>query len=223
MCRAYSVCSSWTKFHEEVSFLEKYFSKNGYPSNIFPKIVKKFIDNIFSPKPIEYTVPKKSVYVSLPYMGHLSKTIKKELEQLLKEQYPYALFHFIFKNPFTISSLFKFKDSLPELMRSCVIYEFTCPKCNLGNYVGCTNRILKVRIDSHMGVSYRTGVKLSKPEMSSIRNHSSKCKHKFDYSDFKILAQAHHSSSLFVLESLYIKQLKPPLNGSTTSVPLNIV
>ena len=77
LCRAYSVCSSWTKFHEEVSFLEKYFSKNGYPSNIFPKIVKKFIDNIFSPKPIEYTVPKKSVYVSLPYMGHLSKTIKK--------------------------------------------------------------------------------------------------------------------------------------------------
>ena len=41
LCRAYSVCSSWTKFHEEVSFLEKYFSKNGYPSNIFPKIVNK--------------------------------------------------------------------------------------------------------------------------------------------------------------------------------------
>ena len=156
-------------------------------------------------------------------MGHLSKTIKKELEQLLKEQYPYALFHFIFKNPFTISSLFKFKDSLPELMRFCIVYKFTCPKCNLGNYVGCTNRLLRVRIDSHKGVSYRTGVKLSKPEFSSIRNHSFQCKHKVDYSDFKILAQAQNSSCLFLLESLFIKQLKPPLNNSTTSVPLNIV
>ena len=156
-------------------------------------------------------------------MGHLSKVIKKELIQLLENNYSYAKFHFIFKNPLTISSLFKFKDSLPELMRSSVIYQFSCPKCNLGNYVGCTNRLLKVRIDSHRGISYRTGSKLSKPEFSSIRNHSYQCKHKLEYSDFKILAQAQNSSCLFLLESLFIKQLKPLLNNSITSVPLNIV
>ena len=108
-------------------------------------------------------------------------------------------------------------------MRSCVVYHFTCPKCNLGNYVGCTNRLLKVRIDSHKGVSYRTGSKLSKPEMSAIRSHCHQCRRIVENSDFKILAQAQNSSCLFILESLYIKQLKPPLNNSTTSVPLNIV
>ena len=223
LCRAYSVCSSWIKFHEEVCFLEKYFSKNGYPSHVFQKMVKIFLDNIFSPKVIEHTVPKKLIYISLPYMGHLSKVIKKELIQLLENNYSYAKFHFIFKNPLTISSLFKFKDSLPELMRSSVIYQFSCPKCNLGNYVGCTNRLLKVRIDSHRGVSYRTGSKLTKPEFSSVRNHCCQCKHKVEYTDFKILGQAQNRSCLFLLESLLIKQLKPLLNNSTSSVPLNIV
>ena len=220
--RAYSVCSSWINFHEEVCFLEKYFSKNGYPSFVFQKLVKNFIDKLFSPKVIEYTVSKKLIYISLPYMGHLSIIIKKELDQLLQKHYPYAKFNFIFKNPLTINSLFKFKDSLPELMRSCVVYEYTCPKCNLGNYVGCTNRLLKVRIDSHRGVSYRIGSKLGKPEMSSIRNHCFKCKHKVEYHDFKILVQAQNTSCLYILESLYIKQTQPSLNNSITSVPLNI-
>ena len=155
--RAYSLCSSWALFHEEVTFLKKYFSNNGYPSFIFDKSLRQFLENI-SPKTQELTVPKKSVYVSLPYMGGMSTVVKRELNNVLTSLYPYVNFHFIFSNPLTISSMFKFKDVLPELMRSRVIYHFNCPKCNLGNYVGCTNRLLKVRIDSHRGVSHRTGV-----------------------------------------------------------------
>ena len=159
--------------------------------------------NIFQPKDITFSVPKKNVYVSLPYMGNYSSFCKTELTSSLCKLYPYAKFHFIFKNTLTIGSLFKFKDTLPELMRSGVVYIFNCPKCNFGTYIGCTGRLLKVRIDSHMGVSYRTNLNLKNKEESAIRSHSQRCRSQFHYPDFKILGQANSKTSL-LFWNLYI-------------------
>ena len=221
LSRAYTLSSNWTKFHDEISFLKTYFSKNCYPSHLFESITKKFLDAIFIPKTVLCNVPKKQMYVSLPFMSN-SSTVKRELTEALGKLYPYVNFHFIFKNPLTIGSLFKFKDTLPELMRASTVYIFNCSKCNLGNYIGCSNRLLKVRIDSHKGVSFRTGCSLGKKEFSAIRNHAITCNHTIKYSDFKILSQSQNSYSLPFLESLYIKQLSPNLNYSTSSVPLHI-
>ena len=153
---------------------------------------------------------------------HNHTQVKKKLNQILCLLYPYVNFHFVFKNPLTIGSLFKFKDTLPELMRSKTVYIFTCPKCNLGKYIGATSRLLKVRISSHMGVSHRTGCILNKKEFSAARNHANSCRHHIHYNDFKILGQSHSNHSLPFLESLYIKQYSPSLNNTTSSVPLHI-
>ena len=219
--RAYSLCSSWIKFDEEIGFLDKYFSKNCYPSFIFNRIVKQFLDDIFRPKTIVPTVPKKIMYVSLPYV-YSCMSLKRELVSALGELYPYVDFRFIFKNPYTIGSFFKFKDNLPTLMRSSLVYAFSCPKCNFGTYVGLTKRLLKVRIDAHRGVSHRTGSTLSTKELSAIRTHSISCHHDIQYKDFKILSQTSNHHSLPFSESLYIKRLSPSLNNQTTSVPLHI-
>ena len=220
--RAYSICSNWSRFHENIAFLTSYFQKNCYPSHLFPNMVKKFLDCILNPKAPCYDVPKKIVFVSLPYMGNFSFTVRKELTSCLSTLYPYVKFNFVFKNPLTIGSLFCFKDALPDLMRSCIVYEFTCPKCDFGKYVGCTYRLSRVRIDSHRGVSHRTGCTLNKKEFSAIRAHCQECKHYIQYKDFKILSQAPGRYSLPFLESLFIKQLNPNLNSSTTSIPLKI-
>ena len=219
--RAYSLCSDWYKFHDEMLSLSSYFTKNCYPSQLFDKITKNLLNNVFKPKPRIIDVPKKNMYVSLPLMTNYS-AVKQELTKSLSNLYPYVKFNFIFKNPLTLNSLFHFKDTLPELMRSSVVYQFNCPKCNFGTYIGCTSRLLKVRIDSHRGVSHRTGSNLSKKEFSSIRNHSVSCKYNIKYTDFKILSIAQNRYSLPFLESLLIKQLSPNLNSSTTSVPLSI-
>ena len=219
--RAYSLCSNWISFHEEIEFLRNYFKRNCYPSCLFDKIVNKFLITIFMPILKAPTVPKKLMYVSLPYTSqHLN--LKRELSSELSKLYPYVDFKFVFKNPFTIGSIFTFKDTLPELMRSCLVYKFTCPKCNFGTYIGCTKRLFKVRIDSHRGVSHRTGCLLSSKENSAVRSHTNRCRHKIQYTDFKILAQAPNHYSLPFLESLLIKQLAPNLNTQTTSVPLHI-
>ena len=131
--RAFSLSSNWAKFNEEVSFLRNYFVRNCYLSHLFEKIIKEFLDQIFIPKAVTYNVPKKPMYVSLPYSFN-SDHVKRELTAGLANLYPYVKFHFISKNPLTIGTLFRFKDSLPELMRSSTVYLFTCPKCNLGTY-----------------------------------------------------------------------------------------
>ena len=215
------MCSNWLKFHEEVSFLKAYFSKNCYPAFIFEKQIKDFLNNMYRPKPSISTVPKKIMYVPLPFMNN-SQLVQQELNSVLSKLYPYVDFKFVFKNPLSIGSLFSFKDALPESMRSCVVYKFICPRCNFGTYVGCTKRLLKVRIDSHKGISYRTGCTLSNKETSAIRSHTDRCRHNIQYVDFKILSQAANQYSLPFLESLYIKQLAPNLNNQTTSVPLHI-
>ena len=202
-------------------FLKSYFSKNCYPSFLFDKIINSFLECIFRPRIPVYDVPKEQMYVSLPF-SHNSSDVKRKLTKFLGRLYPYVKFNFIFKNPLTIGSLFKFKDTLPELMRSSTVYLFSCPKCNLGKYIGNTSRLLKVRINCHMGVSHRTGSTLRNKEFSAIRNHAISCKHHIQYSDFKIIAQSEKNYSLPLLESLYIKHLSPNLNCSTSSVPLHI-
>ena len=168
------------------------------------------------------TIPKKVIYVSLPYVGIYNKCLKQELTKTLSTLYPMANFRFCFPNPFTIQNLFKFKDSLPELMQSQVVYKYTCPKCNLGTYIGSTERMLRVRIDSHRGVSHRTGCDLNTKEASAVRSHSDKCTKLLKYQDFKILAKANNSQDLLILESLFIKSNIPHLNNDTSSTPLYI-
>ena len=37
----FKICSDWTKFHEELSFLKQIFLKNGYPLSFIDNIVLK--------------------------------------------------------------------------------------------------------------------------------------------------------------------------------------
>ena len=107
-------------------------------------------------------------------------------------------------------------------MRSLVVYKYTCPRCNLGTYLGCTKRMLKVRINAHQGVSHRTGCNLSRKEFSNIRAHANKCKIPISYDNFEIIEQASDETALLILESLTIKQLVPSLNNQCSSAPLYI-
>ena len=203
----------------------------GYNSNkIFKitscskKIKKKRVlkhNSIHKPKTPNFNVPKKLMYVSLPFLND-SQALKEKLTKSLSHLYPYVCFKFVFKNSLTLGSLFKFKDSLPETMRSCVVYKYTCPKCNFGTYIGCTKRLLKTRITSHMDVSHQTGHSRTTKEYSSIRSHATSCKHSIQCDNFKVLSQSPNCHSLLYLESLFIKQHSPSLNNQTTSVTLHI-
>ena len=164
------------------------------------------------------TVPKLPFYSVIPYVKDYQFNIR--LRQLISKYIGAVDLRLIPINPVKIGSFFKTKERLNDLMSSCVVYKYSCPRCKRGTYVGSTQRLLKVRIDSHKGVSYRTGSSLTNPEYSSIRDHTKICKSSIDYKNFEIMGRASNESSLAVLESLIIKQAVPSLNAQTTSTPL---
>ena len=192
-----------------------------FPSHIFQGCVKTYLDTFFQPKPLVATVPKCIQYVSFPYLGFKTKSLQKDLIKLINKHFPFLDVRLAFSNPYKISSFFSFKDSMVSLMRSNVVYLYNCPKCTLGRYIGCTTRLLRVRICDHMGVSHRTMDPISSQE-SSIRKHASRCKANISFSDFKILFTSNSKQSLLIGESILIKQLSPQLNADQSSIPLYI-
>ena len=111
--------------------------------------------------------------------------MKGELSKLFLKYFPSLDFKIILVNSFTIGSLFKFKDSLPLVSPSSVVYQYECSACQ-SKYVGSTH--LGSRMSEHRGRSLRTDALLTAPLHSAIRDH---CQHTCSVlvlpSNFKIL------------------------------------
>ena len=220
--RCYELCSDWISFDKEIKFLSSFFQNNGFPLGILEKTVCSFLDTKMRSKPTGVVPRPDTHYIKLPYYGHLSFIIRKQLHSLLKQFYPDVKFVMVFSNKFTIGSMFKYKDSLPAALISNIIYEFKCSSCN-ARYIGETVRNLTLRFSEHKGVSARTGRPLASPSFSAIRSHSLQFDHPFTINDFTILKRANQATDTKLLEALYIRHLSPTLNNQLTSCSLNIV
>ena len=219
--RAYRICSSFTDFDFELSNLRKYFSGNKYPQHLFDRYVSKFLNNVFNPQPKVLTVPRKNIFMKLPYFGIKSNELKKELCQLLSKFYPQIKLNLILYNNCTIQSFFPFKDKISPLIASNVIYKYSCGQCD-STYIGETKMQLKVRISQHKGISYRTDVPYSNPSFSSIRDHSLNSDHPILLQNFKIIDRC-KKFDIRILESVNIHKFRPNLNEQTSSFPLSIL
>ena len=54
-----------------------------------------------------------------------------------------------------VKSFFTFKDKLPKMLPSGLVYQYKCGGCN-ATYYGNTKRHFKVRICEHLGISHFT-------------------------------------------------------------------
>ena len=225
--RAFKISSNYFKMNEEFDFLLRYFRNNGYPSFLIHSHIKNFLNKVLgdNESSIDSTlqIPVQTKYFCFQYFGPQSEKLKIELQTLFTKFFPTLNIKLIFTNKFTISSFFRFKDSLPPMSRSSVVYKYGCPLCG-DQYVGSTSRTLFVRASEHGGRSHRTGALLTCPPHSAIRVHCEQaCLSPVSYDNFKILAAAPDLVSLRILESLHIFKSKPKLNDSDSSFPLNIV
>ena len=120
-------------------------------------------------------------------------------------------------------SFFSFKDRIPVLIRSRVVYKYTCQCCG-ALYFGQTLHHLPTRISEHMGVSPLTGKKLATTSISSIQAHIHHTHHTIPPNDFSIISSCHSSSNFefLIRESLLISKLKPSLNENISSTPLSL-
>ena len=221
--RAYKLSSSYELLHKEFEFLRNFFQNNGFPTNLIDTRIRKFLDKIYSTS-TESSKSSDIVYLRLPYFGSQSEKLKVELSKLLKTFLPGITFNYVLVNPLKIGSFFNHKDRLPLCLRSSVIYHYRCACPDAPSYVGLTTRHFFERIAEHKGVSSRTGNELSSPIYSSIRDHSSKCGSEIIDCNFKLLKSSSSSNceDLRILESLYIRKLRPSLNETLSSFPLQI-
>ena len=127
--------------------------------------------------------------------------------------YPCVSLCVIFKRGVTLSSFFKFKDQMPYILSSGVVYHVKCEACD-ASYVGKTMQCMLHRLKPEIEGKENSGAnkhRIAKGEP-----------HKFKIDKAKIIYKASNNQEVCIKESLCIKYLKPSLNDDSSSVKLNL-
>ena len=217
----FNLCSSHENFHTQLEVVRKLFNSNGFPSHMFDRIVCRFLDHTFDPRPPVLTASKEITYFCLPFTGIHSLQIRTQINRLCNAAFPHLDIRFVFRSSRRISSFFSFKDKVPKYLRSSVVYLFKC-RCCSALYVGQTTRHLLTRISEHLGISPITGKHSTNPAMSSILSHINASGHPANFDDFQILSSSSDSYELVIHESVLINKYKPNQNIQGSSIPLNL-
>ena len=221
--RAFKICSNHLYLYDEIGFLKKYFYDNGYPKFLVDSVIVRTLGKILDFVPQNISVDRKIIFVSLPFYGEKwCSDLKHDLTQLISKFYPQFDVKLIFCNNFTIGSLLRTKEKLPVHMQTGLVYKYACEGCNTF-YLGQTAKAAKTRWSQHLGVSCRTERLLGAPPYSAIRNHAELSGHRVLMKNFSIIAKASSDFDRKLLESLYIFKLRPPLNNTSSSVPLKVI
>ena len=93
----------------------------------------------------------------------------------------------VFKNNARLHSNINFKDLIPKVLTSGVVYKFQCGLCN-ESYHGERVRHLNLRIVEHIRLSPLTK-KQVKPKNSSVADHLLFSNHSASYDDFSIVTR----------------------------------
>ena len=88
-------------------------------------------------------VPKRNVFVKLLFLGNASFQIRKKLQKLFSDKLTSWNLKIVFTLPFRVKSFFIFKDKLPKMLLSGLVFKYNCGGYN-AIYHGKTKRHFKV-------------------------------------------------------------------------------
>ena len=93
------------------------------------------------------------------------------------------------------------KPQIPKMLRSGVVYKFTCPRCG-ACYVGYTRRRLIERYNEHKGRKFK-----------AVRTHLDECEAEATEDCMEVLMSSNRAKwHIQALEALFIKQYNPAIN-----------
>lgn len=211
LVRAFRICSNYECVHDEFTIVKNLLEKNGFPLSILDRVIKKFWLKMYCRKPSIQGCSKFPVLICLPFTGVHCLDLRSKISRFVRNYYPQASVRFVFQTKRRIRNLFVYKDRLPLLLRSGVVYKFECSGCS-ATYIGKTKRHLKTRVYEHLGVSVRTGRTLSSPPDSAVRDHALHCGHPLEIANFSVLECAPSNYDLSIYENLLISKFQPSLN-----------
>ena len=82
--RCFSICSSWTNFHNELAFPKDILLKSGYPISLIDKWFKTFLDQQYLKRPEVLIAENKTLTLALPFLGELSLQTMTKLQKNIK-------------------------------------------------------------------------------------------------------------------------------------------
>ena len=161
------------------------------------------------------TVPKKTLFLVLPYLGPLSLATKTKLRKSLKGTLNCWKLQIAFNSQNKLAKAFHFKDRIPKELTSGVVYKLQCGLCSESYYGECVKH-LNVRVGEHIGVSQLTRKKV-KPKDSAVSDHLLICNHSLSFENFSVLTNENKKFLLELKENLLIMRDKPSLNRNIKS------
>ena len=162
------------KFHKELNFLKYVFLKNGYPLSFTEKCFKMVINKLVIKRPQVTTVEKKTLILSLPYLGDISLQTRTKLRKSFKGILNCCKLQILFKIQRKLTNVFRFKDRLHLDLVSGVVYKYTRGRGN-SSYYSDADRHFKVSFGEHNGLSPLTFRKVKPSKESSISDHLLNC------------------------------------------------
>ena len=165
------------------------------------------------PKDPVTTVPKKEIFVVLPYLGIQSKIVTKQLKSCINRFYGCFSLKIIFRNTSRIKSFLPYKDRRSHSPMSRVVYKASCWDCN-SFYIGKTKRRLHDRKTEHFKALTSTN------HASAIADHMTLTGHRIKWDHFDILATGRSDEHCKIKETLLIRDLQPALNENVGSEKL---
>ena len=103
-----------------------------------------------------------------------------------------------------VKSYFSLKSKSIPLMKSCVVYEFSCLGDPSSQYIGKTKRRLQQQIDEHEN---------NPPAINEHLHNCSRCNSEIDQ-QFKIMYKGIADYEISIVEALKIKDRQPKINRS---------
>ena len=215
--RIYRACSNWKHFHTSLEKAKRILERNQYPPDFYEPIIKKTLQNIVGEDKPSQTNDVRQESPPQPSHGEPQATHPEDAprKKMIFIQYrgkcteAFARALHRCKAPCTVvmtlrtlrSVLPSLKPSVEKEIRSGIVYQVKCPRCQ-ACYVGCTTRHLITRSGEHRTQKKKTMAK-----------HLKACNATITCDDFEILASTSRGQDyLETLEALYIREINPKIN-----------
>ncbi|XP_065647894.1 uncharacterized protein LOC136077140 [Hydra vulgaris] len=146
--RTYKINNTWFGFDKDIKNLSLVLKNNQFPQKVIDTEIKLYVEKKINP-PVINTVDNINIrYFKLPFIGFYSNFTKTKIDKIIKKYCKNVIIKFIFTTD-KLKNNFCIKDPLPKMLKSNVVYKFSCAGCN-ASYIGETSRHLTTRINEHL-------------------------------------------------------------------------
>lgn len=179
--RLFNIPMNNSSFNKELSFISQLARNNDYPLHIINKIYFRFLNKHINKNLLPTVVTNKPIhYISLPYFGSISYSVKNTILKYNNN------IHVSFKTHNNLKSyIVNNKDDIDVLQKSGV-YKLNCShsddlsKCDY-SYIGRTGRRFNIRIKDHISLIERNkNSPLPVDTKSNFADHILNAKHSFN-------------------------------------------